>query len=151
MVVGLNALRKSSIDEMPSAAAKPRRKDNSMNDFEIKAKIVGAGNSKVFKEWSKHSNITKEDFIAALRWLCADSMNEEGKITREIGLSPSGIVKLTRCYGKDGLCSFYKDGKLWDGELFGRIPKDEKESRFSDENGMIFEMHKICLSCKDRV
>ena len=136
----------------PSAAAKPRRKGKTiMDDLEVKVKIVESGNSKVFKEWSKHSNITKEDFIAALRWLCADPMNADGKMTREIGLSPSGILRLTRCYGKEGLCSFYKDGKLWDGELFGRIPKDEKESRFSDENGMIVEMHKICLSCKDRV
>lgn len=136
---------------MPSAAAKPRRKDNSMNDFEIKAKIVGAGNSKVFKEWSKHSNITKEDFIAALRWLCADPMNADGKMTREIGLSPSMIVKLTRCYGKDGLCSFYKDGVLWSGERFERQPKSEKELRFADKNGVISEIHMISLSCKDRV
>lgn len=122
-----------------------------MNDLEVKVKIVESGNSKVFKEWSKHSNITKEDFIAALRWLCADSMNAEGKMTREIGLSPSGIVKLTRCYGKDGLCSFYKDGVLWGGERFERQPKSEKELRFADKNGVISEIHMISLSCKDRV
>lgn len=122
-----------------------------MNDFEIKAKIVGAGNSKVFNEWCKYSDITKADFLAALEWLCADPMNADGKMTREIGLSPSGIVKLTRCYGKDGLCSFYKDGALWNGERFERQPKSEKELRFADKNGVISEIHMISLSCKDRV
>lgn len=121
-----------------------------MNNFEIKKKIVLTGASKVFKNWSEHSTITKEDFLEALEWVCADELNENGKMTREIGLTPDGIVKLTRGYGKEGVCSFYLDGQLWSGATWTREPETEMEKKFFG-NMMMSEIHKISLSCKDRV
>jgi hypothetical protein len=42
----------------------------------------------------------------------------------------------------------YPDGKLWTGDHFYR-PCNNKN--FADENGMIWENHKISLSAADRV
>lgn len=33
-----------------------------MNNFEIKKKIVLAGDSRIFKDWEAHSTITMDDF-----------------------------------------------------------------------------------------
>lgn len=38
-----------------------------MNNFEIKKKIVLAGDSRIFKDWEAHSTITMDDFISALQ------------------------------------------------------------------------------------
>lgn len=118
-------------------------------NFEIKAKIVYAGESEVFKSWQEGlPNLTEEMFLKELKWLCDDPLNEYGKMTREIGLTTHGIVRLKRCYDND-LCSFrYPNGELWNGDLFYR-PCSNKN--FADENGMIWENHKISLSAKDRV
>ena len=122
-----------------------------MNNFEIKKRIVLSGNSRIFNDWSEHSSITMEEFIEALEWVCNDPLNGQGKMTREIGLSPTGIVKLFRANREDGLCFFYKDGELWGGEVFTRKPTTEKEKKFCDDNGLLSELHKICISCKDKV
>lgn len=125
---------------------------NDMNNFETKKKIVLAGNSKVFRNWSAHSNITKEDFINALEWLCADPLDTKGRMTREIGLTPNGIVKLTRWYGYNNLCSFYHNEEVWSGAIFKRPCKNDREKMFSLDGGKtVEERHKISLSCKDRV
>jgi hypothetical protein len=119
-----------------------------MNNFEAKAKIVNAGNSKVLKNWMEHSSITPADFLDALRWVCEDSLDENGRSTREIGLTPDGIVKLSRVYNAFGMCTFFHNGNVWDGALFARTAT-EKERRFYGET--VLERHKITLSCKDRV
>lgn len=122
------------------------------NNFETKKKIVIAGDSKVFRNWAEHSNITEDDFISALEWVCADQLNDKGKMTREIGLTPDGIVKLDRCYGEDGVCAFYLDGKLWNGATFKRPCANDREKMYSLDGGKtVEETHKITLSCKDRI
>lgn len=122
------------------------------NNFETKKEIVLAGNSKIFNNWAEHSNITKDDFIEALGWLCNDPLNAEGKMTREIGLTPKGIVKLDRRYGEGGMCAFYLEGELWGGAVFTRPCENEREKLFSFDGGKnVEERHKISLSCKDRV
>ena len=70
-----------------------------MNNFEIKKKIVLAGDSRIFKDWEAHSTITMDDFISALQWLCEDALDGNGKLTREIALAPDL-------------------GSLWNGEKF---------------------------------
>lgn len=116
-----------------------------MNNFEIKKKIVLAGNSRIFKDWAAHSTITMDDFILALQWVCEDVLDENGKLTREIALAPDHIVKLRRSNDRFGITSFYEYpsdngdgagvlGALWNGEKF--------------PDGF---MHKVTLSAKDRV
>ena len=115
-----------------------------MNNFEIKKKIVLAGDSRIFKDWAAHSTITVDDFVTALEWVCEDSLGENGKLTREIALAPDRIVKLRRSNDSFGMTAFYEYpsdnggdgalGSLWSGE------------RFPD--GFI---HKVTLSAKDRV
>lgn len=115
-----------------------------MNNFEIKKKIVLAGGSRIFKDWSAHSSITVEDFLDALQWVCADPLDANGKLTREIALSPDRIVKLRRSNGHFGMTAFYEYpcdnggdgdfGSLWSGEKF--------------PDGFI---RKISVSAKDRI
>lgn len=121
------------------------------NNFEAKKAIVLAGNSKIYKNWSEHSNITKEDFIEALEWLCADPLNEYGLMTREIGLTPNGIVRLGRAYSKGLLCAFYLNGELWGGATFTRPCLTDTDRKWSEDGKTIKEHHQISLSCRDRV
>lgn len=115
-----------------------------MNSFEIKKKIVLAGNSRVFNDWTSHSTITMSDFISALQWVCEDALDESGKLTREIALAPDRIVKLRRSNDRFGMTAFYEYphdngsdgdlGSLWSGEKF--------------PDGFIC---KISVSAKDRI
>lgn len=115
-----------------------------MNSFEIKKKIVLAGDSRIFKDWAAHSTITMDEFVSALQWVCEDAMDKNGKLTREIALAPDRIVKLRRVNDRLGMTAFYEFpsdnggngtlGTLWGGAMF--------------PDGFI---HKISLSAKDRV
>lgn len=115
-----------------------------MNNFEIKKKIVLAGNSRIFNDWAAHSSITMDEFISALQWVCEDALDENGKLTREIALAPDRIVKLRRVSDRAGMTAFYEYpsdngvagslGALWNGEKF--------PDGFS---------RKISLSAKDRI
>lgn len=105
-------------------------------DYEIKAKIVRAGASRVFNSWHENSGISMEDFLEGLRWLCDDPMTD-GHPTRELGCirkadtgyTPEqlailgevedgenvGLHRLTRSYHRDGsFAGFYdEDGLVW--------------------------------------
>lgn len=122
-----------------------------MNNFEIKKKIVLSGNSEIFKNWSEHSNITKEDFIEALEWLCNDPLDESGRMTREIGLTPDRIVKLSRGYTWFGKVMLYLNGRVWCGAQFTRPCQNEHEKLFSLDGKNVQERHKISLCCRARV
>lgn len=102
--------------------------------FETKKKIVLAGESRIFNNWKEHSTITREEFLEALEWVCSDPLKEDGRMTREIGLTPTRIIKLHRCYGVDGICTFYCDWKFQNGKSYGRL-----------WNGEFFE--KPCKNC----
>lgn len=136
-----------------------------MNNFETKKNIVKNGNSKVFADWKKIvSTLTKEEFLTNLQWVCEDPSTKEdgsGLLTREIGLTKSGIVKLDRKYSDDfTLCTFYdrETGKFWNGDTF-KVPCTEEYVKNSDEVikmglddcGFIMLNYKISLSAKDRV
>lgn len=134
-----------------------------MNGFETKKRLILEDKSEVFKNWAEHSNITKDDFISSLEWVCDDPLDEMGRMTREVGLTPEGIIKLNRtytttnidAYGQpvDWLVAFYRQDtkELWGGEMFTRKPTNEHEKMFVNDDGLIEEMHKISLNCKDRI
>lgn len=115
-------------------------------------KIVGSGSSKVFENWRSLAFITKEDFLEALSWLCEeprDGGTRKNQMTREIGLIPSGIVRLKRVYGTDNSCTIrYQNGFLWCGAVF-HVPCDNPD--FADEDGTCPVNLKISLSCMDRI
>lgn len=112
-------------------------------NFEIKKKIVLAGNSRTFNNWKEHSTITVENFIDALEWLCEDQFDEYGRTTRAIGLESNKIVRLDTIYDNRIGCAGYIDidglgnpglHKWWEGALFS--------------DGF---HHKIMLSAKENV
>ena len=106
-------------------------------------------NSKIFLNWCEHSTITEAEFASALKWLHGDPRDDQGRMTREIGLSPTGILRLTRTYTNDGRCYFYHGGELWNGEHFSTPCRTEKEKRFSADGESIVAFHKITLSPED--
>lgn len=106
-------------------------------------------NSKIFRSWQENSNITETEFVEALGWLHDDPRDESGRMTREIGLSPTGILRLTRSYTDDGRCCFYHNGELWNGEHFSIPCRTEKEKRFSTDGENLITFHKITLSPDD--
>ena len=106
-------------------------------------------NSQIFQNWKSHSTITEEEFVSALKWLHGDPRDEQGRMTREIGLTPTGILRLTRTYTNDGRCYFYHNGKLWSGEHFTTPCRNEKEKRFSADGENLTTFHKITMSPED--
>lgn len=113
-------------------------------NLDIKLKIIEAGGSEVLKDWEKYGLITKDEFIEALTWVCNDPLNDDGRLTRKIGLQVTPdmkqkimkeenpkfylghdennlrgeIVKLKKVYGYSGeYLGLYKvdDNMLWSG------------------------------------
>ena len=106
-------------------------------------------NSQIFQNWQEHSAITEAEFVEALGWLHDDPYDNQGRMTREIGLAPEGIIRLTRTYTNDGRCYFYHDGELWNGEHFSTPCRTEKEKRFSADGENLVTFRKISLSPED--
>lgn len=111
--------------------------------------LIFNSNSKIFQNWQEHSTITEAEFVEALGWLRDDPRDEKGRMSREIALSPTEILRLTRAYNDQGLCYFYHDGELWDGEYFSTPCKNEKERAFSMDGENLVQIHKITLSPED--
>jgi hypothetical protein len=63
-------------------------------NYEAKKRIVQAGESRICNNWVEHTDVTPQDFLEALEWVCEDPFDEEGRITREIGLEQNRIVRL---------------------------------------------------------
>lgn len=106
-------------------------------------------NSKIFLSWCEHSTITEAEFVEALGWLHDDPRDEKGRMTREIGLTPTGILRLTRAYTYDGRCYFYNNGELWNGEHFSTPCRNDKERAFSADGENLITFHKISMSQED--
>lgn len=112
------------------------------NNFEMKKRIVEAGGSRIFEDWSNRAGISREDFVEGLKWVCNDPCDGgwSGKrLTRELGCvaaydsgygDPSdpfhippvktnpdivGLHKLNRVYGDDEICTIYdaETGEIW--------------------------------------
>ena len=121
-----------------------------MNNYEAKEKIVLAGESKVFKNWQQLlPNITEDMFLESLRWVCEDPAKDGEKLTREIGLTKIGIVKLIRHNSSSGLVTIrHESGKLWSGDCF-RVPCDNSD--YADADGTIVQTFKLSISARDRI
>ena len=122
------------------------------NHFDIKKRIVEAGKSSVLTRWQTFCPaLTKEEFLENLKWLCEDPGVEVGgqmKMSRELGLTPDGIIRVNRTYYEDGsFCGFYANRKLWNGAYF-TVPCPD--GRYSVD-GTIKSLYRICLSPADRV
>ena len=121
-------------------------------NVDIKVKLIDAGKSKIFDNWKAHSNITREQFIEGVKWLCADTLDEKGRLTRELGLSPNGLIRLKRVYDNYDMVSFYVLSEdtslclLWNGELF-----ETDCPQYISPTGKISVTQKISLSAVDRV
>lgn len=74
--------------------------------FEAKKKLVEKGKSAVFNEFNNEVNISKEDFIKALKWLEYDPMimvNDKEQISREVGFDTNGkVIYGERYYNDNG-------------------------------------------------
>lgn len=103
---------------------------------------------------ARFSIITAEAFAESLEDLELVCGLEDGytveRMTREIGLTPTGIVRLQRVNDARGnFVGFYRqDGSLWNGASFKR-PCAEAEKPFYGDTTE--EWQKICLSCRDRI
>lgn len=122
--------------------------------FDVKKKIVLSGESKVFAEWQKFvPTLTEQEFIKNLEWLCSDPLDEQGRLTRRIGLTPQGIVHLKSLNGLVTSFVMYPENgervvPTWNGAHF-RVPCDNPN--YADKDGMISQFFKIYLSARDRV
>ncbi len=99
---------------------------NPSANYEIKKRIVQAGESRICNNWVEHTNVTPQDFLVALEWVCEDPFDKEGRITREIGLEQNRIVRL-QVFRDDstGLMSLVDIEELkqplrnrWEGAMF---------------------------------
>lgn len=119
------------------------------NGFNYKREIVLSGNSQILKNWTELTGISADEFLEALEWVCNDPLTEWGRITRKIGLTENGIVKLdvvrTKAY-----TALYHNGRLWRGGFFN-VPCPKEYKDFSKDGKTIRVNQKITLSCKDRV
>lgn len=103
---------------------------------------------------ARSSVITAEAFAEFLKGLEQLYKLEESytvqRMTREIGLTPTGIVRLRRVNDAHGnFVGFYRqDGRLWGGAIFER-PCTEAEKPFYGDT--IKQCHKIAISCMDHI
>ena len=115
--------------------------------FEAKKKTVMAGVSPIFKNWQEHSTITIDDFLEALAWVCDDPKDggdRKCKLTREIALTPTGIKKLKRVYGRGFVETVEVDtGKRWEGEFF-----EQDCDKNISITGKIRVVQKICINAQ---
>lgn len=121
-----------------------------MNDIEAKMKIIFSGHSDVLRNWQRLlPNLSEEMFADAVKWVCEDPAQSGEKLTREIGLTRLGIVKLVRHNLPNGMTEIrHEDGRLWSGDVFS-VPCDNPN--YADENGMTKQQLKLSMSARDKV
>lgn len=124
------------------------------HDFETKKKIVLENRSRVFKEWAKHSAITKEEFVDALEWVCDDPLDEYSRLTRGIGLEPTGLIRFERVWNNTReVVAFYNidNKKLWDGAVFEEPCENDRERLFANKQGFLPVHRKLYIGARDRI
>lgn len=127
--------------------------DENTNNFVIKERLVKSNRSKILSNWQQLCSwngydLSMEEFLENLKWVCEDPMDEYGGLTREIGLTKNGIVKIKRVRDK-GLCLMYRlDNNMnWWGDCF-RTPCDK--NAFAPD-GWWSSNYKISISARDRI
>lgn len=120
--------------------------------LETKIELVRSGRSRVFRNWSRHSSISMEQFIEALEWLEADPGTAHGYPTRAAALTATGWRKLSYDYDRKHhhvyLCALDSRGRErdWDGEPFERVLSGEEAAPYGPT---ATEYHKVCLDKHD--
>ena len=132
------------------------------NTFLTKQKIVLNGDSSVLTKWQEFlPDLTKEAFIEALAWVCDDPLDAHGMLTREVGLTRKGLMKLQRSNDARGnFIGFYTaEGRRWEGDFF-RVPCTKKyisdpekaiQQGYADGDGKIKLHFQLSLNAHDRV
>lgn len=143
------ATEEPTAEKQATAEETADKGETTENGFNYKREIVLSGNSQILKNWAELTGISADEFLEALEWVCNDPLTEWGRITRKIGLTENGIVKLdvvrTKAY-----TALYHNGRLWRGGFFN-IPCPKEYKDFSKDGKTIRVAQKITLSCKDRV
>ena len=104
----------------------------------------------LLKDWQKHSTITEKDFFSLMEWLTEDPMDQNGKLTRAVGLTRTGGVKLHYVYTGSELRALYgEDRRLFTGSTFYFEPRNEHEALFAGSDGMIHQNQKIAVNLFD--
>lgn len=119
--------------------------------YDIAEKIVKAGNSQVFDYWNKFGQVTQEEFMEAVKWLCDDPM-PNGQITREVELEGVGYMDYDRVIrfpsGKPRLVKLDRERVI--GKEFAL---DQVIYTRHDEKGKFKRrvFPQISLNCRDRI
>lgn len=133
--------------------------------FEVKKKIVLAGNSAVFNNWREVTSgkLTEGAFLSGLEWLCADPLDEYGRVTRALALNGDGTLAKLSYYRavslKYGTCSTVlryaensgknREGDQWNGSVF-TTKLAPAEAMFYGK-AEIREHAKIAIGSKDQI
>ena len=56
-------------------------------NYEAKKRIVQAGESRICNNWVEHTDITPQDFLDALEWVCEDPFDDEVVSLAKLALS----------------------------------------------------------------
>lgn len=134
------------------------------SNFNIKKKIVENGNSRIFKEWCMVlPTLTKEEFLENLRWVCDDPTTDgkrTGKVTRDIGLTPNGIVHINRSIDVWYTVLYRADThELWNGcyfhvpceKPFVKDPEDWRRRGYINTDGTVSIKFNLRLNLIDRI
>lgn len=107
-----------------------------MTRYDVAKQHVLSGNSKVFDEWQKRGNISAEEFLEAVEWVCEDPLDDHGYMTREIGLEPT-LDAMTKYFIETGggLEKFAAKSQWNPDNLKGRIVKLERVNGYEREYG----------------
>lgn len=106
-----------------------------------KEEIVKSDKSWMLKEWQKHSSITKEQFLDALKWVCSEKYNAAG-------LTKTGWIKLRWHHERSGTILRELSGLAWAGDRFPVEVREDLKAYYGDTVDVV---QKIALSSWDRV
>lgn len=129
-----------------------------MNNFDIKKKIISSGNSKIFNNWHEVAEISENEFLEALKWVCEDPCDDNNYETRSMGLvvtedtknrqivksNPEQAKMLSLTYNPENIRGSIKKLTRHYDNATGKVEFFDKETNKSWEGNII-------LSCRDRV
>lgn len=135
----------SKIDNMRAATTKVHE---TMRYQAIERKVK-SGECQILNVWKTLSTVTDDDFLKGVEWILKDPLDERNRLTREMALSPTGIVYLDRIYDDwHGMMVFSHNGQTWKGELF-EVETEEKDKKMYGNTFMrSFELR---LNAKDPI
>ena len=75
--------------------------------------------TKTYEAICKNWKITQETYRDDFEWLKADKRNENGKLTRELGIRKQGgpVERLERKHTQVGTHFYTENGHLWTGKV----------------------------------